>query len=173
MKASQLKNSILQLAVQGKLVPQDPADEPASALLERIRAEKRRLVKEGKIKKDKGESVIYRAPRECEDGADNLPYAFFERTADGTERDITYELPFDIPESWEWVRIGSVFNLQAGKFVQANDIHSESHNRYPCYGGNGLRGYVDEYNRDGEYQLIGRQGALCGNRNLSRCLGIR
>ncbi|MDR0424711.1 MAG: hypothetical protein LBH39_04560 [Clostridiales Family XIII bacterium] len=80
MKAPQLKNAVLQLAVQGKLVPQDPADEPASALLERIRAEKRRLMKEGKIKKDKGESVIYRAPREGDDGADNLPHAFL---ADG------------------------------------------------------------------------------------------
>jgi type I restriction enzyme S subunit len=74
MNAQQLKNSILQLAVQGKLVSQDPTDEPAAVLLERIRAEKRRLMKEGKIKKDKGESVIYRAPKEDADGADNGNY---------------------------------------------------------------------------------------------------
>jgi len=96
-----------------------------------------------------------------------LPYRFFERSADGTERDITEELPFEIPETWEWVRIGSVFNLQAGKFVQAQDIHSEYKNFFPCYGGNGLRGYVDRYNRDGRFQLIGRQGALCGNINYA------
>ncbi|MDR1247550.1 MAG: restriction endonuclease subunit S, partial [Clostridiales Family XIII bacterium] len=104
MKAQQLKNSILQLAVQGKLVPQDPNNEPASVLLERIRAEKQRLIKEGKIKKDKSESVIYRAPKENGDSTDNLPYTFLERTADGAVRDITDELPFEIPESWEWVR---------------------------------------------------------------------
>ena len=138
MTAQQLKNSILQMAVQGKLVPQDPNDEPASVLLERIRGEKQRLVKDGKIKKEKPLPPI-------------------------TEDDI----PFDVPESWEWVRIGSIFNLQAGKFVQAQDIHSESENRFPCYGGNGLRGFVDSYNRDGAYQLIGRQGALCGNINYA------
>ncbi len=108
MKAQQLKNSILQLAVQGKLVPQDPNDEPASALLERIRAEKQRLIKEGKIKKGKNESVIFRAPKEGCESTDNMPYAFYERTPDGTVRDITDELPFDVPESWEWVRLGNI-----------------------------------------------------------------
>ena len=110
MKAQQLKNSILQMAVQGKLVPQDPNDEPASVLIERIRVEKQRLIKEGKIKKDKNESVIYRAPKDGSEATDNLPYRFFERAADGTERDITDELPFDIPESWEWARLNSVVN---------------------------------------------------------------
>ncbi|MDR2869916.1 MAG: hypothetical protein LBV04_05670, partial [Deferribacteraceae bacterium] len=103
MTAQQFKNSILQLAVQGKLVPQDPNDEPASALLERIRAEKQKLIEEGKIKQNKNESVIYRAPREG-DASDNMPYAFFERTADGKVSDITDKLPFEIPETWEWVR---------------------------------------------------------------------
>ncbi len=102
MKAQQLKNSILQMAVQGKLVPQDPNDEPASILLERIRREKQSLIKEGKIKKNKNESEIYRAPKVNDESADNLPYAFYERTADGTVRDITDELPFDVPESWEF-----------------------------------------------------------------------
>jgi type I restriction enzyme S subunit len=114
MKAQQLKNSILQLAVQGKLVPQDPNDEPASVLLERIRAEKQRLVKEGKIKKSKGESVIFRAVKEDNSDTDNLPYAFFEKTADGVVRDITDEIPFDVPESWEWCRLSSLGQIVGG-----------------------------------------------------------
>jgi len=120
------------MAVQGKLVPQDPNDEPASILLERIRAEKQRLIKEGKIKKDKNESVIYRVPREENDGTDNLPYSFVEQIADGTVRDITDELPFDVPESWEWVRMGDVFNTimgqsPDGKSVSETDTGIEFH----------------------------------------------
>ena len=95
MTGQQLKNSILQMAVQGKLVPQDPNDEPASVLLERIRAEKEQLIEEGKIKKEKNPSVIFR-------GADNLPY---EKVGKNEPVCIADEVPFDIPESWEWVRL--------------------------------------------------------------------
>ena len=97
MTAQQLKNSILQMAVQGKLVPQDPNDEPASVLLERIRAEKERLIKEKKIKREKNPSVIFK-------GADNTPY---EKIGDEV-RSLVDEVPFDIPDSWEWVRLGSI-----------------------------------------------------------------
>ena len=97
-----LKKSILQEAVQGKLVPQDPTDESAEALLERIRAEKQRLIKEGKIKKDKHESIIFRR--------DNSHY----EKLDGVARCIDDELPFEIPESWEWVRLGSVLEIARG-----------------------------------------------------------
>ena len=97
MTAQQLKNSILQMAVQGKLVPQDPNDEPASVLLERIRAEKERLIKEKKIKREKNPSVIFK-------GADNIPY---EKIGD-EGRSLAGEVPFEIPDSWEWVRLGSV-----------------------------------------------------------------
>jgi len=98
-----LKKSILQYAVQGKLVPQDPADEPASVLLERIRTEKEQLVKEGKIKRDKHESVIFRR--------DN---SYYEKV-DGIERCIDDELPFEIPDSWEWTTIGTTcINIQYG-----------------------------------------------------------
>ena len=92
----QLKKSILQYAVQGKLVPQDPADEPASVLLERIRTEKEQLVKEGKIKRDKHESVIFRR--------DN---SYYEKV-DGIERCIDDEIPFEIPASWAWTRLFSL-----------------------------------------------------------------
>ena len=98
-----LKKSILQEAVQGKLVPQDPNDEPASVLLERIRAEKEQLIKEGKIKRDKHESVIFRR--------DN---SYYEKV-DGIERCIDDELPFEIPESWEWCRLKSLTeNITSG-----------------------------------------------------------
>ena len=149
-----MKKSILLQAVQGKLVEQDPADEPAEVLLERIRAEKQRLIKEGKIKKDKHESIIFRR--------DNSHY---EKLND-TERCIDDELPFEIPESWCWCKIGSIFTLQAGKNINAAEIHETPfHGSYPCYGGNGIRGYVTKSNRSGDYPIIGRQGALCGNIN--------
>ena len=90
-----LKKSILQEAVMGKLVPQDGNDEPASVLLERIRKEKQRLSAEGKLKKDKHESIIYRR--------DNSHY----EKLDGVERCIDDEIPFDIPDSWEWIRLGN------------------------------------------------------------------
>ena len=101
MNGKQLKNSILQWAIQGKLVPQDPNDEPASVLLERIREEKARLVKEKKIKKDKNESIIFR-------GDDNSHY---EKFADGTVKCIDDEIPFEIPQSWCWCRFSAIYRL--------------------------------------------------------------
>ena len=126
MNGKQLKNSILQWAIQGKLVPQDPNDEPASVLLERIRAEKARLVKEKKIKKDKNESIIYR-------GDDNSYYEKFLAT--GEVKCIDEEIPFEIPKGWEWERWGNIaLSIQYGynapalergdiKMVRISDIH--------------------------------------------------
>ena len=110
MTAQQLKNSILQMAVQGKLVPQDPNDEPASVLLERIRAEKERLIKEKKIKREKTPSVIFK-------GADNTPY---EKIGDEV-RSLVDEVPFDIPDSWEWVRLGSIV-YNRGQITPSTDF---------------------------------------------------
>ena len=110
MTAQQLKNSILQMAVQGKLVPQDPNDEPASILLQRIKAEKQELIKAGKIKKDKKSSEIFRG------ATHNLPYAYCEQI--GKEiRDISDEIPFEIPESWEWCRLSdlAIKEIKRGK----------------------------------------------------------
>ena len=106
MNGKQLKNSILQWAIQGKLVPQDPNDEPASVLLEKIREEKAKLVKEGKIRKNKKESIIYR-------GDDNSYYEKFLDT--GEVKCIDEEIPFEIPNGWEWTRIGNIFNHTSGK----------------------------------------------------------
>ena len=135
-----MKKSILQQAIQGKLVEQRPEEGTAQELYAQIQAEKQRLIKEGKIKKEKPLPEI-------------------------TEE----EKPFEIPEGWMWVRLGQIFNLQAGKNITAANIYdepSEKH-KYLCYGGNGVRGYVSSFNREGNFALIGRQGALCGNINIA------
>lgn len=136
-----MKKSILQMAMQGKLVEQRPEEGTADELYEQIVAEKAQLIKDGKIKKSK-----------------LLP----EITED--------EIPFEIPSSWKWVRIGEVFSLQAGKNISSSKIFEKSseEHKYPCYGGNGLRGYVNLSNRLGKHALIGRQGALCGNINIAQ-----
>ena len=97
MNGKQLKNSILQWAIQGKLVPQDPNDKPASVLLEKIRQEKECLIKEKKIKRDKNASIIYR-------GEDNSYYE--KMLATGEVKCIDEEVPFEIPKGWEWCRLG-------------------------------------------------------------------
>ena len=99
MNGKQLKNSILQWAIQGKLVPQDPNDEPASVLLEKIRQEKERLIKEKKIKRDKNASIIYR-------GEDNSYYEKILTT--GEVKCIDEEIPFEVPKGWEWERWGNI-----------------------------------------------------------------
>lgn len=106
MNGKQLKNSILQWAIQGKLVPQDPNDEPASVLLEKIRQEKERLIKEKKIKRDKNASIIFR-------GEDNSYYEKFIAT--GMVKCIDEEIPFEIPQGWEWCRVGDLFLHNNGK----------------------------------------------------------
>ncbi len=99
MNGKQLKNSILQWAIQGKLVPQDPNDEPASVLLDKIRQEKERLIKEKKIKRDKNASIIYR-------GEDN---SYYEKIlATGEVKCIDEEISFDVPNGWEWERWGNI-----------------------------------------------------------------
>ena len=119
MTGQQLKNSILQEAIEGRLAPQDPNDEPASVLLERIRAEKARLVKEKKIKKDKNESRIYRT----ENGH------WMEHFEDKSREDICIdeEIPFDLPSGWEWCRFGNI------QYLLTDGTHSR-----PQYVENGI-----------------------------------
>ena len=148
-----LKKSILQEAVQGKLVPQDPSDEPAEALLERIRAEKQRLIKEGKIKKDKHESVIFRR--------DNSHY----EKLDGVERCIDDELPFEIPETWAWVRIGTILSVSSGDSLTGAQMNSAG--SIPVYGGNGIAGTHDKWNVCHRTLVIGRVGYYCGATHIT------
>ncbi|MBQ3544469.1 MAG: restriction endonuclease subunit S, partial [Lachnospiraceae bacterium] len=106
MDTKALRQKILDLAIRGKLVPQDPNDEPASVLLERIRAEKQQMVKEGKLKaKDiKNDTIIYK-------GEDNLHYEKFQ---DGTVKCIEDEIPFEVPEGWAWTRVSSLVQICLG-----------------------------------------------------------
>ena len=119
MNGKQLKNSILQWAIQGKLVPQDPNDEPASVLLERIRKEKERLIKEKKIKKDKNASIIFR-------GDDNSYYEKFIAT--GEVKCIDEEIPFEIPQGWEWCRMQDVIEFINGRAYKKEELLS--HGKY-------------------------------------------
>ena len=117
MTADQLRKSILQQAIQGKLVPQDPNDEPASVLLERIREEKVRLVKEKKIKKEKNPSIIFR-------GEDNSHYEKFILT--GEVKCIDDEIPFDLPKGWEWCRLGEISTYaQTKKKINVSNVNPQ------------------------------------------------
>ena len=156
MKAKDLKNSILQMAVQGKLVPQDPDDEPASALLERIHAERARLIKDKKLKAPKGgESVIYL-------GSDGRRY---EKRVDAKGREsepicIDDEVPFEIPKGWEWARLESVlFNRDAERIPVSVAEREKLEKRYDYYGASGVIDKVDKYLFDKPLLLIGEDGA--------------
>lgn len=132
MDTKKLRQKILDLAIRGKLVPQDPNDEPASVLLERIRAEKERLIQEGKIKRSK-------------------------KTASDDE----IEAPFEIPESWEWCKLGNIMKLKSGECIRIRSLSDDS--KYPVYGGNGINGSYNDYNVEAETLIIGRVGFYCGS----------
>jgi len=134
-----LRELILELAVRGKLVPQDPNDEPASELLKRIQAEKTKLIAEGKIKKDKP-----------------LPQISDE------------EKPFELPQGWEWVRLGEIFSLEYGDNLPS-DKRSNS-GKYPVYGSNGIVGSHDIAFVNSPCIVIGRKGSA-GALNLSLSKG--
>ena len=140
MDTQAIRKKILDLALRGKLTEQLPEDGTAEELFQRIQQEKSIQKKAGKRKKD-------------------------EPDAASAQRDI----PFDLPSSWMWVEIGEIFTLQAGKNITADRIADKQSDlySYPCYGGNGLRGFVEHYNTSGLHALIGRQGALCGNINFA------
>ena len=108
---STIKSKILDLAIRGKLVPQNPDDEPASVLLERIRAEKEELIQQGKIKRDKKESIIFK-------GEDN---SYYEKFDSGEIKCIDEDVPFELPDSWCWCRLGTLFAHNTGKALNSSD----------------------------------------------------
>ena len=157
MNGKQLKNSILQWAIQGKLVPQDPNDEPASVLLEKIRQEKERLIKEKKIKRDKNASIIYR-------GEDN---SYYEKIlATGDVKCIDEEIPFEIPQGWKWERFGNVMINKDSERVPLSVAQRQHLKKtYDYYGASGVIDKVDKYLFDKDLLLIGEDGANLINRS--------
>ena len=92
----------------------------------------------------------------------------YEKFQDGTVKCIENEIPFELPDGWSWARLRDICMMSAGKSKSTVQIKSEPfEGSYPCFGGNGVRGYVDEYNQDGIFSIVGRQGALCGNINIA------
>ena len=143
-----LKKSILQESVQGKLVPQNPFDEPASVLLERIRAEKQELIKQRKIKKNKSESVIITR--------DKIPYEII----DGKELCIADEVPFELPEGWCWCRFGTAMvNRDAERIPLSVSEREKLDKTYDYYGASGVIDKVDRFLFDKPLLLIGEDGA--------------
>ncbi len=144
-----LKQSILQEAIQGHLVSQDPAEEPAEELLKRIHKEKERLVTEGKLKrKDVVESNIFK-------GEDNK---YYEKCGEDLTC-IDKEIPFEIPTSWLWCRLQSLVAILDG-YRKPISKEARKHGEYPYYGANGILDYVNDYIFDGEYLLVGEDGSV-------------
>lgn len=131
-----LQKSILQLAIQGKLVPQRAEEGTAEELYKQIQTEKKKLIKEKKIKKEKP-----------------LP----EITDD--------EKPFDIPETWKWVRLGDVLTISSGDSLTKQQMKKDG--KFPVYGGNGIVGYYDLYNTLKNTLVIGRVGFYCGSTHIT------
>lgn len=150
MDTKALRRKILDLAIRGQLVPQDPADEPASVLLDRIRAEKQKMVKEGKLKaKDiKNDSIIFV-------GEDSLHY---EKFADGSVKCIEDEIPFELPEGWAWARLGTVFSTVTGDTPSTKDA-SLYGTDYPFYKPTDLDA---GYNVCGAEDSVSEKGYLSG-----------
>ena len=150
-----IKSKILDLAIRGKLVPQDPNDEPASVLLERIHEEKEELIKQGKIKRDKMESVIFK-------GDDN---SYYEKIGDSVAC-IDAELPFEIPDNWCWARLNCIsinydsYRKPINSYDRKNRVLGKSKDElYPYYGATGQIGFIDDFLFNGEYILLGEDAA--------------
>ena len=155
IKAS-LKKSILQEAIQGKLVPQIPEEGTAQELLEQIKAEKQKLVKEGKLKKSSlNDSVIFR-------GGDSRYYEKIGKKC----MDITEELTFDLPNNWTWCRLGNLISITSGENLTSKQMLN---GKIPVYGGNGITGYHSKANIFEETIVIGRVGYYCGSIHLTPC----
>ena len=151
-----LEKSILQDAIQGKLVPQIAEEGSAQELLDQIRSEKQKLVKEGKLKKSAlNDTAIFR-------GDDNKYYEQIGKKC----LDITEELPFDLPNNWTWCRLGNLISITSGENLTSKQMHN---GKIPVYGGNGITGYHSKANIFEETIVIGRVGYYCGSIHLTPC----
>ena len=152
MDTKALRQKILDLAIRGKLVPQDPNDEPASVLIERIRAEKLQMVKDGKLKpKDiKNDTIIFK-------GDDNLHY---EKFSDGNVKCIEDEIPFEVPEGWAWTRFLAItINRDSERKPISASQRTDVEKIYDYYGASGKIDKIDKYIFDEKLLLIGEDGA--------------
>lgn len=152
MDTKALRQKILDLAIRGKLVPQDPNDEPASVLLERIREQKQQMVKEGKLKKKdiKNDSVIFV-------GEDNLHY---EKFADGSVKCIEDEIPFELPAGWAWARFSTItINRDSERKPISSSQRTGVEKIYDYYGASGKIDKIDKYIFCERLLLIGEDGA--------------
>lgn len=149
-----IKKSVLQEAIQGKLVPQIVEEGTAQELLEKIQEEKQRLVNEGKLKKSAlATSTIFR-------GDDNKYYEKIGKSV----TDISEQIPFDIPENWSWCRLGDLISITSGENLTSKQMLN---GEIPVYGGNGVTGYHSKANVFEETIVIGRVGYYCGSIHLT------
>ena len=158
MDTKALRQKILDLAIRGKLVPQDPNDEPASVLLEKIRAEKQQMVKDGRLKtKDiKNDTIIFK-------GEDNLHYEKFQ---DGTVKCIEDEIPFEVPEGWAWTRFSAItINRDSERKPISSSQRTDVAKIYDYYGASGKIDKIDKYIFNERLLLIGEDGANLVTRN--------
>ena len=152
MDTKALRQKILDLAIRGKLVPQDPNDEPAEVLLERIREQKQQMLKEGKLKKKdiKNDTIIFK-------GEDNLHYEKFQ---DGTVKCIEDEIPFEVPEGWEWTRFSAItINRDRERRPISSSQRTNVAKIYDYYGASGKIDKIDRYIFRERLLLIGEDGA--------------
>ncbi|MCD8303528.1 MAG: restriction endonuclease subunit S [Prevotellaceae bacterium] len=158
MNGKELRDSLLQWAIRGRLVEQRPQEEPAAALLRRIREEKRRLTAQGKLRRDPKETVIFRG----DDGS------FYEKSLQTgkTPRCIDDEIPFEIPKSWEWARFGQIMiNRDSERIPLSTAVRQRLDKVYDYYGASGVIDKVDRYLFDKDLLLIGEDGANLINRS--------
>ena len=158
MDTKALRQKILDLAIRGKLVPQDPNDEPAEVLLERIREQKQQMFKEGKLKKKdiKNDTIIFK-------GEDNLHYEKFQ---DGTVKCIEDEIPFEVPEGWAWTRFSAItINRDSERKPISSSQRTDVAKIYDYYGASGKIDKIDKYIFNERLLLIGEDGANLVTRN--------
>ena len=146
LAVKQAKSKILDLAIHGKIVPQDPAYEPAAALLEKLRAEKEAKIAKGELKRDKNDSYIYKST------TDNCHY---EKFADGTEEEI--EVPFEVPDNWTWCHFGDIAEVINGK---NQSKVADANGLYPIYGSGGIMGRANDFLCPENCTIIGRKGSI-------------